>query len=187
MDRRGFRGIDGGRRWTKPSEYRDSPQRSMGGWLRFMPLWLAAICGGVAVAYVWNGQAQQARPSVSSLFAAPVERLHFGLCVWGGGEDCVVDGDTIYLHHVKIRIAGIDAPETHDFKCPAEKALGDRATERLQQLLNSGAVSLSAIDRDEDDYGRKLRNVAVDGRDAGDVLVSEGLARPYRGFKMGWC
>ena len=36
--------------------------------------------------------------------------VRFSQCVWGGGTNCVVDGDTIYLDGTKIRIAGIDAP-----------------------------------------------------------------------------
>jgi len=55
------------------------------------------------------------------------------------------------------------------------------------QLLNSGAVSLSSIDRDEDIYGRKLRNVAVDGLDVGDTLISEALVRAYGEGRRSWC
>ena len=87
----------------------------------------------------------------------------------------------------KIRIAGIDAPETHDYGCPEELMLGDRATDRLQILLNGGTVTLSSIDRDEDVYGRKLREVAVDGSDVGDTLISEGLARAYGGGRRIRC
>ena len=187
MRKRGFRIVEGGRRWTKPTAYGHEPERRKASWLRFLPLWLGAILIGLVGAFAWNAYDRSDPAQAATLMAAAGERVTFGLCEWGGGTDCVVDGDTIYLHHVKIRIAGIDAPETHEFKCPAEKALGDRATRRLRQLVNSGGVSLSSIDRDEDVYGRKLRNVAVNGRDVGDVLVSEGLARPYRGFKMGWC
>ena len=86
-----------------------------------------------------------------------------------------------------IRVADIDAPETHDFRCAEERDLGNRATRRLRQLLNGGAVSLQAIDRDEDRYGRKLRVVLVDGRSVGDLLVGEGLARPYEGGRRPWC
>lgn len=133
----------------------------------------------------WTGGSGPA--TLASVPGETVEGRSFGLCVWGGGENCVVDGDTFYLDGAKIRIAGIDAPETHDYKCPSEKALGDRATERLQQLLNSGPLALSSIDRDEDVYGRKLRNVAVGGADVGDTLISDGLAREYLGHKMSWC
>jgi endonuclease YncB( thermonuclease family) len=99
----------------------------------------------------------------------------------------VVDGDTIYLAGEKIRIAGIDAPETHDSGCASELALGQRSAARLRELVSSGALTLTSIDRDEDRYGRKLRNVAVDGRDVGAVLVSEGLAREYGGGRRSWC
>ncbi|QIK80040.1 thermonuclease family protein [Sphingomonas piscis] len=114
-------------------------------------------------------------------------RQAFGACKWGGGTNCVVDGDTIFLDGQKIRIAGIDAPETHDYGCDSELALGERAAGRLQQLVNSGAITLTSIDRDEDVYGRKLRNVAVDGRDVGETLIAEGLAREYGGGRRSWC
>ena len=99
----------------------------------------------------------------------------------------MVDGDTLYLQGVKIRVADIDAPETHDFKCAGEKSLGDRATQRLIGLVNSGGVTLAPIGRDEDAYGRKLRIVKVDGRSVGDTLVGEGLARWYEGGRRPWC
>ena len=99
----------------------------------------------------------------------------------------MVDGDTFYFGRAKVRIAGIDAPETHPARCPSEARLGAAATHRLRDLLNGGDVSLSRIDRDEDVFGRKLRNVAVGGADVGAVLVSEGLARDYAGGRKSWC
>ena len=114
-------------------------------------------------------------------------RANFGSCHIGGGRNCVVDGDTLWIEGVKVRVADIDAPETHDPKCASEKALGDRATARLRQLVNSGKVTLAPIDRDEDRYGRKLRIVKVDGRSVGGQLVGEGLARWYEGGRKPWC
>jgi len=114
-------------------------------------------------------------------------RAHFSMCFIGGGYNCVVDGDTIWLQGTKIRIADIDAPETHDPRCSSEKELGDRATLRLQQLLNSGVITLESVDRDEDRYQRKLRIVDVDGTSVGDVLVGEGLAREWDGARHPWC
>lgn len=114
-------------------------------------------------------------------------RSDFGFCHIGGGYNCVVDGDTIWLEGQKIRVADIDAPETHEYRCASEKELGDRATKRLKDLLESGPITLGSIDRDEDRYGRKLRIVRVNGRSVGDTLVDEGLARYYAGGRRPWC
>lgn len=114
-------------------------------------------------------------------------RVRFSFCHTGGGYNCVVDGDTIWFEGTKIRIADIDTPETHDYKCQAEKELGDRATARLRQILQSGTISLRPVDRDEDQYGRKLRIVMVDGESVGEALVDAGLARWYEGGRRPWC
>jgi endonuclease YncB( thermonuclease family) len=114
-------------------------------------------------------------------------RASFGYCKWGGGTNCVVDGDTFYLNGAKVRIADIDAPETHDYHCRSELELGERAARELQALLNSGAVTMTHIDRDRDVYGRLLRNVSVNGRDVGETLIADGVARWYRGGRRPWC
>jgi endonuclease YncB( thermonuclease family) len=117
----------------------------------------------------------------------PITRVEFGHC----GKirrTCVVDGDTFWLNGDKIRIADIDTPEVSQPKCASEKALGERATNRLVQLLNEGPFELVAIGgSDEDQYGRKLRVVTRDGRSLGDQLVAEGLARVWTGSREPWC
>ena len=101
---------------------------------------------------------------------------------------CVVDGDTIWLSGVKIRIADIDTPEISEPKCQSEYALGIRARDRLQELLNEGPFEVLPIgNRDEDQYGRKLRVLVRSGRSLGDQLVSEGLARTWTGRREPWC
>jgi endonuclease YncB( thermonuclease family) len=115
-------------------------------------------------------------------------RASFSLCHSGGGINCVVDGDTFWMAGEKIRIADIDTPETHPARCAREAELGAAATQRLRELLNGGAVTLTAIDRDTDRYGRKLRIASVDGVGVGETLVAEGLARRYEGGRRaGWC
>ena len=111
----------------------------------------------------------------------------FGQCHSGGGTNCVVDGDTFWIDGEKIRVADIDAPETHPPRCAEEARLGNAATDRLQALLNAGPVTLVSIDRDTDRYGRKLRVVERGGVSLGDRLVSEGLARPWEGRRRPWC
>ncbi len=113
--------------------------------------------------------------------------VRFGLCHSGGWTNCVVDGDTFYLGGDKVRIAGIDAPETHPPQCAYEAQLGEAATDKLRALLNSGAVTMTSIDRDRDVYGRLLRNVAVDGADVGEAMIGAGVAREFAGGRRSWC
>ncbi|MFO1152053.1 MAG: thermonuclease family protein [Rhodospirillales bacterium] len=113
---------------------------------------------------------------------------NFPLCEGGFRHDCVVDGDTIWYGGTKIRLADIDAPEVPNPKCASEAALGRQATERLVELMNEGPFEVTpASGRDEDGYGRKLRVIERRGRSLGDILVAEGLARPWDGGRRSWC
>lgn len=111
---------------------------------------------------------------------------HFILCRGARGT-CVVDGDTIWLAGENIRIADINTPEVSSPQCAAEARLGTRATRRLQQLLNAGPFQIRRGLRDEDVYGRKLRTLHRDGQSLGAILVAEGLAHEWRGYKESWC
>ena len=111
----------------------------------------------------------------------------FALCAEGPRTTCVVDGDTFWLQGEKVRIADINAPETHSAGCPAEQALGERATRRLIGLLNAGPFSVDTDGRATDRYGRLLRVVRRGGRSLGAQLVNEGLAEPWRGRRSDWC
>ena len=111
----------------------------------------------------------------------------FALCAPGPRTTCVVDGDTFWLEGEKIRIADINAPETHGARCSFEQKLGDAATARLAVLLNKGPFALEAGARDRDRYGRALRTVTRNGRSLGAELVKEGLAEPWKGRRSDWC
>ena len=111
----------------------------------------------------------------------------FALCAGTPRTTCVVDGDTFWLHGEKVRIADINAPETHSAGCPAEAARGAQATRRLITLLNAGPFLLQAGTRDRDRYGRALRTVTRSGHSLGAQLVAEGLAEPWRGRRSDWC
>jgi micrococcal nuclease len=100
---------------------------------------------------------------------------------------CVVDGDTFWLDGTKYRIADINTPEVSSPQCAREADLGRRATERLAALLSAGPFTLSSTDRDEDQYGRKLRIVSRNGQSLGQALVAEGLAHEWQGYREGWC
>ena len=173
-----FHVLRGIRRRRKPH-----PEGERGILRRFLPLWAGVVTVGLgagATMALWPGKATS--QATSGSIAAS-----FSSCHVGGGYNCVVDGDTLWIEGMKVRVADIDAPETHDYKCASEKALGDRATARLRQLVNSGSVTLTSLGRDEDRYGRKLRIVMVDGESVGETLVGEGLARWYEGGRRPWC
>jgi endonuclease YncB( thermonuclease family) len=155
-------------------------------WVAAIPIWAGVAILGIANGAGWLDGWWKTDPAEAA--TAPVRAAtKFGFCHTGGGINCVVDGDTIWLDGSKIRIADIDAPETHDYGCASEKDLGDQATRRLHDLLESGPISLRSIDRDQDRYGRKLRIVIVNGRSVGDILVAEGLARWYGHGRRPWC
>lgn len=111
----------------------------------------------------------------------------FALCASGPRTTCVVDGDTFWLNGEKVRIADINAPETHAAGCTEERALGQQAARRLIALLNAGDFTLAIEGRPTDRYGRALRVVRRGGRSLGAALVSEGLAEPWRGRRSDWC
>lgn len=143
----------------------------------------AAVLGSLALPYVMP----HLEPSARVARGPDLVFMTLPLCRGGQGRDCVVDGDTFRLNGQSIRIADIDTPETRDYGCDAEKALGDRATARMRELLNAGAFELQPYERDEDQYGRKLRIVTRDGQSLGQILVAEGLARSWDGVRHAWC
>lgn len=132
-------------------------------------------------------QLDQSSPVASARPGKSVASQHFDHCGLVR-ITCVVDGDTIWLDRVKIRIADINAPEVSAPQCASEKILADRATDRLIALLNTGPFEISPIgNRDEDQYGRKLRVLSRSGRSLGDQLVTEGLAKTWVGHREPWC
>lgn len=99
----------------------------------------------------------------------------------------VHDGDTIRCGRERVRIANIDAPELPESpKCHDRRAAyawcdyraGAAARDVLAALLARGRVMLVRLGTDP--YGRTLATVSVNGVDAGDYLVSRGLARTWR-------
>ena len=119
---------------------------------------------------------------------------HFSRCGPGRSHACVIDGDTFKLGQRKVRIIGIDAPETHPARCPEEARLGERATARLLELLNQGPFELVApVYGKQDRYGRDLLSVNRTlpngySQSIAEEMRESGLAHRYLGgFKPVWC
>lgn len=95
----------------------------------------------------------------------------------------VHDGDTIRTcDGERIRISNIEAPEMRGSpKCRrggwCDYVLAEQSRDELSAFLASGTVT---IDRNGTDrYDRTLATIAVDGKDAGQHLISRSLARPW--------
>lgn len=69
--------------------------------------------------------------------------------------------------------------------------LGLKSALRLGELRKADNVEIIPSDpadgRLRNRYGRLLATIRVDGRDVGEVLVAEGLARPWGGRRASWC
>ena len=99
----------------------------------------------------------------------------------------VHDGDSIRCGSERIRISNIDAPELPESpKCKDNRKsyawcdfrLAFEARDALRGLVSRGNVKIVRLGTDP--YGRTLATVAVNGVDAGDFLISRGLAKPWR-------
>jgi len=102
----------------------------------------------------------------------------------------VIDGDTIedMREDITYRLVNIDTPETGSrARCAAERAAGNRATEAARSLFaRARQFELRPTGR-LDRYGRTIAFVLIDGRDMGETLIADGLARPWRGRREPWC
>jgi endonuclease YncB( thermonuclease family) len=92
----------------------------------------------------------------------------------------IVDGDTIVLAGIKVRLEAIDAPET-DQVCLDEKGIkwtcGVEARDRLTRRVGGREIAceLSSTDR----YGRSLGTCGLDGQNLNEWMVRQGWALAY--------
>jgi endonuclease YncB( thermonuclease family) len=93
------------------------------------------------------------------------------------GQASVVDGDTLEIHGTRIRLWGIDAPETGQL-CRGEDSLhyqcGAKSANDLDAFIARRPVACIPISLDR--YRRTVATCSVDGADLGEWLVRNGLA-----------
>ncbi len=104
----------------------------------------------------------------------------------------VVDGDTIVAaidgieEDVKVRLLGVNTPETVDPRRPVE-CFGKEASAFLKDLLEGKRARLEEDpEADEQDrYGRLLRHVYMeDGSHVNSLIVQEGYGFAYTSFPL---
>ncbi|MFG1402016.1 thermonuclease family protein [Xanthobacter sediminis] len=97
------------------------------------------------------------------------------------GQASVIDGDTIEIHGTRIRLEGIDAPESGQ-RCigkasGAEIRCGQRAAFFLADMIGRHVVS--CMESGKDRYKRTLARCEVGGQDVGAAMVKSGWAMAY--------
>jgi len=94
------------------------------------------------------------------------------------GHAKVVDGDTLDVGPIRIRLNGIDAPEVGQSCSRADGSewdCGGAASDRLEALIGGDPVDCIALEQDP--YGRVVATCRSGASaDIGEQLVAEGLA-----------
>lgn len=99
------------------------------------------------------------------------------------GQATVIDGDTIEITGTRIRLHGIDAPESGQ-RCQDERGRDFRCGQRSAFALADwiGRANVSCEQRDTDGYGRVVAVCRVQGADMNHWMVREGWAVAYREY-----
>ncbi len=99
------------------------------------------------------------------------------------GQARLVDGDSLHVKGIEIRLKDIDAPEGRqlcqrrgkDWRC------GREATRRLRRFINRRDVSCKGDQYDR--YDRLLAYCKVAGREINQWMVQEGWAVSFGGYR----
>ena len=89
------------------------------------------------------------------------------------GQATVIDGDTIRVDKLKVRLWGLDAPEMNTDG-------GVRAKEAMVHLIEGKEVSCEPDGTVS--YDRVVAKCFVGGRDIASFVIEAGVAKPYCKF-----
>ena len=100
------------------------------------------------------------------------------------GQPRVIDGDTLEIDGQRIRLHGIDAPETRQLCYLDGKRwqCGKDAGNILSDWINHRPVTCQ--ERDRDRYGRIVAVCYVGDEDLNAWMVLQGLALAYRRYSL---
>lgn len=99
------------------------------------------------------------------------------------GPARIVDGDTIWIGDTKIRMHGIDAPETRQECTDQDGTLyrcGEAATDALRTLVGSGSVRCEGATFDR--YKRLIATCYSGNINLNAEMVRQGWALAYRRY-----
>jgi endonuclease YncB( thermonuclease family) len=103
------------------------------------------------------------------------------------GQASVVDGDTLEIHGERIRMAGIDAPESRQACIDSlgqQYRCGQVAAFALAGHI--GRVVVTCDGKERDRYGRLVATCSAAGVDLSAWMVEQGLAVAYRQYSKAY-
>lgn len=109
----------------------------------------------------------------------------------------VIDGDTVEvkvpglppeLTYIRVRLRGVDTPETRRPKCAQEREKGGEATKYTRERVGE-AREIFVRNPEWGKYGgRVIAELVLDGKSLSEDLIYEGHGRPYDGGRRkSWC
>ena len=102
------------------------------------------------------------------------------------GQASIIDGDTLEIHGTRIRLWGIDAPESSQL-CRGDDSnqyrCGAKAANDLDSFLNKRPIDCVSVSLDQ--YRRTVAVCSIDGVDLAEWLVRNGLALDWPTYSKG--
>ena len=134
---------------------------------------LVAVVGLIAAVMgervITNGNKPETRPASSQAGAL-------------SGVPSVIDGDTLDIHGQRIRLHGVDAPESNQLcrKSGQSVRCGQTAALALDGLIQHRPVACEQKDKDR--YGRVVAVCRLGSTDLNAWMVQQGHALAYRSY-----
>jgi endonuclease YncB( thermonuclease family) len=140
------------------------------------------VPGTTTELFLMNIQIRRALLALSFILAI----VPFALAADLAGQASIIDGDTLEIHGTRIRLWGIDTPES-DQLCRNQDSehyrCGQKAANDLDALVARRPVACIEVDRDQ--YKRSFAVCTVAGIDLAEWVVKNGLAVDWPQYSKG--
>lgn len=148
------------------------------------PFAVAARVGAALIllstgALLWNARGAHAAPEVEMHGPAPGAAAR---------NVRVIDGDTVenIVTAARFRLKNVQVARA-DASCPAEREMGERTAAAAMALVGRARRLEVHPAGSVDAGGANLAYIVLDGRDLGELLMAQGLARRERAPLEPWC